>query len=52
LPFYSRFSQAELKRFHAELYSSNLMSLVVIGREPLDTLQVRAKKIRMRAKGG
>jgi insulysin len=31
--------RAELTAFHAQHYSANLMSLVVLGQEPLDTLQ-------------
>ena len=31
--------QAQVVRFHAERYSANLMTAVVLGPEPLDTLQ-------------
>ena len=33
---------AALKNFHARYYSSNLMKLVVLGKESLDELQVRS----------
>jgi insulysin len=34
----------ELKKFYAAHYSANLMKLVILGREPLDTLEQWAKE--------